>query len=83
MTSFQGQDWNGFQIFSWVFYVSKYYEFIDTWIIMIKGGKPDALQVIHHAGAVGAMFSLHITAAAVRCAHTSLCYGYVASPVSM
>ena len=34
----------------WVthFYISKYYEFIDTWIILLKGRKPMFLQVYHH-----------------------------------
>jgi hypothetical protein len=35
-----------------LFYFSKYYEFIDTWITYLKGRKPIFLQVFHHTGAV-------------------------------
>eukprot|EP01029_Cantina_marsupialis_P020980 TRINITY_DN497_c0_g1_i2.p1 TRINITY_DN497_c0_g1~~TRINITY_DN497_c0_g1_i2.p1 ORF type:complete len:187 (+),score=33.56 TRINITY_DN497_c0_g1_i2:51-611(+) len=34
------------------FYISKYYEFIDTWLILLKGKKPSFLQTSHHAGTV-------------------------------
>lgn len=34
------------------FYLSKYWEFIDTWIHFIKGREPSFLQVFHHTGAV-------------------------------
>jgi hypothetical protein len=34
------------------FYVSKYYEFIDTFLICLKGKKPILLQKYHHIGAV-------------------------------
>eukprot|EP00605_Chrysophyceae_sp_TOSAG23-4_P002300 GSChrysophyteH1.ASY1.ANO1.2546.1 assembled CDS len=38
----------------WVshFYISKYWEFLDTWIILLKGKKPMLLQTYHHAGVV-------------------------------
>ena len=32
------------------FYISKYYEFIDTWIVLLKGREPIFLQTFHHAG---------------------------------
>jgi hypothetical protein len=37
---------------TWVFhfYLSKYYEFVDTWIILLKDKKPMFLQTFHHAG---------------------------------
>jgi hypothetical protein len=45
---------DGFGIWATVFYVSKYYEFIDTWILVLKnsdGTKPPSfLQKYHHAG---------------------------------
>jgi len=37
---------------SYLFYMSKIWEFIDTWIILYKGRKPSTLQVYHHMGAV-------------------------------
>ena len=33
-----------------IFYVSKYWEFVDTWILILKGKKPSFLQVYHHTG---------------------------------
>ena len=35
-----------------LFYLSKYYEFFDTWIHYMKGRSPGFLQVYHHVGAV-------------------------------
>eukprot|EP01084_Bolivina_argentea_P052164 95838_1 len=37
---------------SYLFYLSKIWEFIDTWIILYKGRKPSTLQTYHHMGAV-------------------------------
>jgi len=37
---------------SYLFYLSKIWEFIDTWIILYKGRRPSTLQVYHHMGAV-------------------------------
>jgi len=34
------------------FYVSKYVEYIDTFLIYLKGNKPIFLQLYHHSGAV-------------------------------
>ena len=34
------------------FYWSKYYEFVDTWINLLKRRDPGFLQVYHHTGAV-------------------------------
>lgn len=42
---------------SYLFYMSKIWEFIDTWIILYKGRKPSTLQVYHHMGAVFACWS--------------------------
>mmetsp|Transcript_20978 Transcript_20978/g.18494 ORF Transcript_20978/g.18494 Transcript_20978/m.18494 type:complete len:276 (-) Transcript_20978:242-1069(-) len=38
----------------WVhaFYLSKFYEFVDTWIVIARGRRPITLQVYHHCGAV-------------------------------
>ena len=39
-----------------IFYISKYYEFIDSWILVLKSKVPSFLQVYHHAGVVYAMY---------------------------
>lgn len=41
---------------TYLFYLSKFYEFVDTWIIMFKGRKPIFLQTFHHVGAVIGMW---------------------------
>jgi len=41
---------------TYLFYLSKFYEFIDTWIVMYKGRKPLFLQTFHHVGAVIGMW---------------------------
>mmetsp|Transcript_6110 Transcript_6110/g.9215 ORF Transcript_6110/g.9215 Transcript_6110/m.9215 type:complete len:263 (+) Transcript_6110:52-840(+) len=43
------------------FYISKYYEFIDTWIVVLKGRDPIFLQVYHHAGVVILMWATVVT----------------------
>lgn len=54
-----GQLWNKHDFGTWVFhfYLSKYYEFIDSWIILLKDRKPIFLQTFHHAGIVLLMWS--------------------------
>ncbi|ETO09309.1 long chain acyl-coa elongase [Reticulomyxa filosa] len=49
-SSFCGHGWmlafdGPFGKWGWLFYLSKYYEFVDTWIIMAKGRRPIFLQV--------------------------------------
>jgi len=46
---------------SHLFYLSKFYEFVDTWIVLSKGKKPLFLQVYHHMGAVLGMWLVTIT----------------------
>lgn len=57
----QGELWK--EIGWWVthFYISKYYEFIDTWIVLLKGREPIFLQVYHHAGIVLIMWGFVVT----------------------
>mmetsp|Transcript_61782 Transcript_61782/g.98461 ORF Transcript_61782/g.98461 Transcript_61782/m.98461 type:complete len:278 (-) Transcript_61782:166-999(-) len=43
-------------LFSWLFYLSKYYEFADTYIVIWKGRRPLFLQTYHHCGAVIGMW---------------------------
>jgi hypothetical protein len=40
----------GFGHWAIIFYISKYYEFVDTWILVFKGKKPSFLQIYHHTG---------------------------------
>lgn len=47
----EGTFWSsGFGPWATIFYVSKYYEFVDTWILVLKGKQPSFLQVYHHTG---------------------------------
>jgi GNS1/SUR4 family len=41
---------NGLGAWSTIFYISKYYEFVDTWILILKGKPASFLQVYHHTG---------------------------------
>eukprot|EP01084_Bolivina_argentea_P025917 48186_1 len=49
----------GFWIF--LFYLSKYYEFIDTFIVIARGRRPIFLQTFHHCGAVLGMWGIMVT----------------------
>lgn len=44
-------------IFGWWFYISKFYEVLDTVIILLKGRPLSLLQSYHHAGAMMCMWS--------------------------
>jgi hypothetical protein len=48
---------------AFLFYLSKYYEFMDTVILIVKRKKVSLLQTYHHAGAVLTMFGLVYTQA--------------------
>jgi len=52
---------NPFGYWIYLFYLSKYYEFIDTWIVIAKGRRPITLQVYHHMGAVLGMWMLVVS----------------------
>lgn len=41
----------------WLFYISKYYEIVDTAIILLKGKRVDLLQSYHHTGAIWTMYA--------------------------
>jgi hypothetical protein len=55
-----GTLWTQYHLGWWctLFYLSKYYEWIDTWILVLKKGRGGAsfLQTYHHAGIVLAMY---------------------------
>ena len=53
-----GRMWNqGLAYFGWIFYLSKFYEVLDTAIILAKGKKSSTLQTYHHAGAMMCMWA--------------------------
>ncbi|PWY76643.1 fatty acid elongase [Aspergillus eucalypticola CBS 122712] len=53
-----GRLWNeGLAFLGWIFYLSKFYEVLDTVIILAKGKKSSTLQTYHHAGAMMCMWA--------------------------
>jgi hypothetical protein len=53
-----GRMWNeGLAFYGWLFYLSKFYEVIDTLVILAKGKKSSTLQTYHHAGAMLCMWA--------------------------
>jgi len=51
------QEYHGaYGFWTWLFYMSKFYEFGDTWIVQWKGRRPIFLQTFHHVGAVLGMW---------------------------
>ncbi|KAI1464681.1 GNS1/SUR4 family-domain-containing protein [Daldinia caldariorum] len=54
----RGRIWNeGLAFYGWIFYISKFYEVLDTFIILAKGKFSSTLQTYHHAGAMMAMWA--------------------------
>ncbi|KAF9580745.1 hypothetical protein BGW38_002483 [Lunasporangiospora selenospora] len=51
-----GSFWNQLGYYSYYFYLSKYYEIVDTIIILLKGRRSSLLQTYHHAGAIITMY---------------------------
>lgn len=57
-SSTPGRLWNdGLAFYGWIFYLSKFYEVLDTLIILAKGKPSSTLQTYHHAGAMMAMWA--------------------------
>lgn len=53
-----GRLWNeGLAFWGWWFYVSKFYEVLDTFIVLAKGKRSATLQTYHHAGAMLCMWA--------------------------
>jgi hypothetical protein len=53
-----GRLWaEGLAFYGWIFYLSKFYEVLDTLIILAKGKKSSTLQTYHHAGAMMCMWA--------------------------
>ncbi|GAA5960832.1 hypothetical protein JCM21900_002298 [Sporobolomyces salmonicolor] len=46
-----------FPRFAYIFYVSKFYEIVDTAILLLKGKKVGMLQSYHHTGAIWTMYA--------------------------
>ncbi|RPA86489.1 hypothetical protein BJ508DRAFT_199404, partial [Ascobolus immersus RN42] len=53
-----GKLWSeGLAFYGWWFYLSKFYEVIDTMVILAKGKKSSTLQTYHHTGAMLCMWA--------------------------
>ena len=53
-----GRIWNeGLAFYGWLFYLSKFYELMDTAIILAKGKRSSTLQTFHHSGAMLCMWA--------------------------
>lgn len=53
-----GRIWNeGLAFWGWLFYLSKFYEVVDTVIILAKGKRATTLQTFHHFGAMFCMWA--------------------------
>jgi len=53
-----GRIWNeGLAYYGWLFYLSKFYEVMDTAIVLAKGKKSSLLQTYHHVGAMLCMWA--------------------------
>lgn len=58
LCSLQDGIWhNGLSYYGFLFYLSKFYEIFDTFIILAKGKKSSVLQTYHHAGAMLSMWA--------------------------
>jgi len=52
---------NGLGYCAILFYLSKVYEYMDTWILIIKGKEVSVLQAFHHAIAVPCIWSVTVS----------------------
>ncbi|PNS17259.1 hypothetical protein CAC42_6942 [Sphaceloma murrayae] len=53
-----GRLWNeGLAFWGWFFYLSKFYEVLDTLVILARGKRSPTLQTYHHAGAMLCMWA--------------------------
>ena len=53
-----GRIWNeGLAFYGWLFYISKFYEVVDTMVVIAKGKSSSFLQTYHHAGAMMSMWA--------------------------
>jgi hypothetical protein len=54
---FSRQEYHNLEIFGYWFYISKFYEVLDTIIILLKGRPSSLLQSYHHSGAMMCMWA--------------------------
>ncbi|KAE8379791.1 ELO family [Aspergillus bertholletiae] len=47
----------GIDYYMWMFYMSKFYEIVDTILLLLKGKKSSFLQTYHHAGVMLCMWA--------------------------
>lgn len=53
-----GRIWNeGLAFYGWLFYLSKFYEVVDTAIVLAKGKETSFLQTFHHTGAMMSLWA--------------------------
>lgn len=53
-----GRIWGeGLAFYGWLFYLSKFYEVLDTFVILAKGKQTSELQMFHHAGVMLCMWA--------------------------
>lgn len=49
---------NGISYLMWLFYISKYYELLDTVILLLKGKPSSFLQTFHHSGSILSLWTM-------------------------
>lgn len=56
-SNIDNENLKGLTFYAYLFYLSKYYEILDTIIILLKGRPSSLLQSYHHSGAILCMWS--------------------------
>lgn len=56
-SNYEDLNLKGLTFYAYLFYLSKYYEILDTVIILLKGRPSSLLQSYHHSGAILCMWS--------------------------
>lgn len=55
------QYYAGVNYLVWLFYLSKYYELLDTFILLLKGKPSSFLQTFHHSGSILSLWTMCVT----------------------
>jgi hypothetical protein len=55
------QYYAGVNYLVWLFYMSKYYELLDTFILLIKGKPSSFLQTYHHSGSILSLWTMCVS----------------------
>jgi hypothetical protein len=53
--------YSGINYLVWLFYISKFYELLDTVVLLLKGKPSSFLQTFHHSGSIMCMWLMVIT----------------------